>query len=206
MLSQSASFLKLVRVFFTSLLSVEIWNFLFYKIDKVTPAFVYWSREMTPISCSYKVEPQQQTVGNHAEPQNWLWKSVHNNNENGSDRNPESACFTRGYLALLRDFPKQCFQLYCHSPTVCSRFNRTAVTMCTALRTMTTSSSFCSSLEKTLILSGKEFWRWHQILTQLKETEWNQWRAKMKNQPTTECLQRWSMCWLRIFHIGFIMY
>ena len=83
-------------------ISVEIWNFLFFKIDK-EPQLLYAEVGKTPISYSYKVEPQQQTVGNRAEPQNWIWKSVHNNNENGSDRNPESVCFAHGYLALLRD-------------------------------------------------------------------------------------------------------
>ena len=80
MLSQSASFFKLSE--YSLPLSVEIWNFLFFKIDK-EPSLLYAEVEK-------RLPSAVPTRWNH---NNRLLETMQNhktdfeNNENGSDRN-----------------------------------------------------------------------------------------------------------------------
>lgn len=179
-------------------LSVQIRNFLFFKIN-IEPQLLYAEVEKklksaVPMRWNHN-NRLLETVQKHKTDFENLFITIIRMVVTGTQKVCTLLVATwHSWGTWILIFSKQCFQLYCPRPTVCSRFNPRAVTMCTALRTMVTSSSFCSSLEKTLILSGKEFWRWNQVLTQSRETEWNHWRVKIRNQPTTECLQRWLMC------------
>lgn len=160
MLSHSISFLRPVGLFFPLCWN---WELSFFKIAEKW-SFGHWRKED-----SHQLLLQSGTTisdcWNRAEPQNWDWKFVHNSNWGWPWLGPRNRMFGSWLLGTFEGLKFNFFlavfsAIFSHSNSLfdIAQSKSSDILFCTE-------KSDTHLKKKNLILHGKEFWRWHQVLT-----------------------------------------